>query len=170
MGEKTNKVLYSVCIMLILIIITSYVMVLAPTIKHKYFDEIVHYHVNTCHIINCSSVVSQCCSIDKIGRDCHICYNIEVIYDLILDNTDYRDDTYTKTSWGSVHDSDYCNRTTIVCYYDDRRIFDSLNPWNAYTAKDITIIIFFLVAGLFVMVAMILATVFVVNCLKSKEK
>lgn len=105
---------------------------LAITIKYSYIDDSLHYHTDTCNINSCTATTTECCSYSGKTRQCYTCYNVAVNYDLYLNETNY-----TKTSWSSVRNPNYCNQYTISCYYDDRNILDSLNPWNSLSSQGI---------------------------------
>lgn len=108
---------------------------LAITIKYAYFDEISHYHTDTCHINQCIITSTECCRGQSLGRgrSCSTCFNVDVNYDLyLLNNTK----NYSKVSSKTVYLSDFCNRESLNCYYDDRYILETLNPWSEYKPSD----------------------------------
>lgn len=164
---KEYSVAKIACILLLCLATLGIVMLLAGTIQYSYLDEKAHYHENICHLNNCSMSVSQCC---KTSNHCETCYKIGIIYELILLNiTNDVNITYTKISQDIVYDPNYCDQTTIFCYYDDRRIIDSLSIWNIYTLKNIIGVILILSVGVFVMALMTSIVFYMLYCKKSTE-
>ena len=95
--------------------------------------EIKHYHTNTCMINTCTSTTNECCI--KYYLNCHVCYDIVVNYDLNQSNN-----IYTKTS--TINDAhDLCDKTDLLCYYDDRNILETLTLEKLYPQGAIIVVI-----------------------------
>lgn len=138
------------------------------TIKYNY-DEISHYQTDVCHLINrtctrssnedglalTSSNVKDTTSFSKDCNNATPCTgynNITITYLYSSNETNYIN--YTKTDWTTDQVwSNYCfnYEKDILCYYDDRDVFDSLKLFNPYVTKDgIIMAIVFLFMGLLV--------------------
>ena len=142
-----NILLLSIPIFLIMISSIG----LALTIKYSYIDEIKHFHTNTCYINNCTITTTECCSRISKRKICSTCYDVDVNYNLYLLNN------YSKTSIGTVYNSNFCNQTNIDCYYDDRNISQSLTPFDECHVPGIVVVgIIFLSLFLLIMIIIII--------------
>jgi len=134
---KKEHICMIVCTIIIVLLTAGTMIGLAMIIKYAYIDQLMHYHTDTCYINNCSSTESQCRGSIR-SHTTYTCYAIKVNYDLILlNNTNNANDTniYTKTSEEYDSRTNDCDQTTIICYYNDRNILETLRPWNRYDAS-----------------------------------
>ena len=135
-------------ILISIVIITS--VGLGLTIKYTYVDVIKHYHIDICHINDCVIIVTECCREKTLWEraTCSVCFRVDVGYNLyLLNNTK----NYSKISSGTVYLSDFCNRKSLDCYYDDRNISETLNPWTESRTPSGIIGIIMLSVFLFIM-------------------
>lgn len=119
-----NKCLFMWFSIGILLAITSTIG-LGITIKYAYLDELKYYHTDSCHVNKCSSTPGSCCTTKYPNtQTCRGCYYINIDYELLLNNTQ----VYSKTDTIKIYDNDaFCTQESVICYYYDRNILQSLN-------------------------------------------
>lgn len=120
-------------------ILSTIMWIFGLTFAIKYTNEINHHHTNICYVINCTNPTYP---------DNH---NLTITFYLSMSN----ETNYTKTDWTTdTIWSNYCSNYNkeILCYYDDRQIFDSLRLFNRYIIfSEGILVIYFLSIGLAVL-------------------
>lgn len=140
MLDCRSKICRGIAIMILLLITILIAISLGLIIKYAYLDQIDHYQTAYCYQTNCTSTPINSCS----G-----CYNITVTFHSYLPNVS----NYTKTDW--TIDQKWYNHCfnfekDILCYYDDRNVFDSLRLFNRYVNPYGAILAIALAMGLFI--------------------
>lgn len=140
---------------------------LSLTITYPYFGELIHYHTDNCYINNCTITPVQCCTKSLLkGIRCRNCYDVDINYTLSLITPSalvapkrLNDKNYTKYGHGNVDDESFCNKNSLLCYYDDRNTQDSLRLWLEYSPDNGVIgIVILSVFLFFVAIFMLIST------------
>ena len=154
---------------IIIFITTLLLLGLGITIKFAYVDDMVHYHTSNCYINSCTSTVTTCCTKSRYSTTCSTCYAIVVSYDLYLNSTTSdQTENYSKTSWGTTYDWNFCNQDYTTCYYDDRNISASLRTFSKYEAQGGIIGIVILCLCLFTLI--VVTTIIIIMCICCNKK
>ena len=117
-------------------------------------DQSAHYHSAICNIASCTITTYGCCTGKYQKTVCSTCYSVNVNYELQLSGNIYR-----QINVGTVSDPDYCKQQNVTCYYDDRKISESLTLYRDQPAWYTEIGIFSLGMLLVIMVLVSLITI-----------
>lgn len=134
LSKRGHWFIFAAIIMITLLIVTGLVFAM-----YDYHNEMNYYRVDNCYIANCTNMTYP----DNVT-------NTTITFYLNLSN----ETNYTKTDWTTnIMWSNYCfHQKQILCYYDDRHIFDSLRLFERYLPDEAGLAIIILVMGLSIMV------------------